>query len=95
MSALTRVKLFWAQVKDVVVYIVTPIAFALGYIYYLLGKNEQLESQLELSKALERQKELKNEQDEVDSEASNSFSDYDRVKREFLRSKLPGSDSES
>jgi hypothetical protein len=71
------------KAKKAFLYIVAPIAFVAGYIYFLLTQNTSLKRKLgqaESEKALER---TKAEVKEADEKANRSMSDYINAKREY------------
>lgn len=79
-------------IKKAFLWVVAPLAFIFGYIYYLLSKNESLTKEIEQSKIEKDLAETVAKKAEVDHEASSSVIDYNDVKRRYLESIRNGND---
>lgn len=86
-----KIKTFAESVKNVMLYIVTPIAFVVGFIYYLIVKNHRLEDELNIKEGEKKLGELKGQQKEIDDRADASSAEYERLKRDYLRGSHQGS----
>jgi hypothetical protein len=94
---LQKIKDFGEAAKNAFIYIVTPIAFVLGFILYLVSKNRSLKDEVETSKAEGKLNELKGKQEEIDHRANNAVSEYEKLRGAYVsgnvRSLRPGSES--
>lgn len=81
---LDKIKAFWGNVKDVVVYIVAPLSFLAGYIWYLLTQNHKLEDELQAKDGDEKIKELQGEQKEIDSGAGDAVAQFEKLRAGLL-----------
>ncbi len=71
--------------KRFLIYILTPIAFTLGFLAYILGQNRKLKSELGDTKFEVKNNEVKNEQAKIDETVANSTAEYERLRDEYLR----------
>lgn len=81
---LEKLKNFAESVKSVVLYIITPVAFIAGYIWYLLSKNESLEQKLQEKEGEEKLNELKGEQTKVDESAATLLDKYEKLRSSYV-----------
>lgn len=90
---LEKLQSFADKAKAFIIWVATPVAFVLGFIYYLWTKDASLEKKLaenEAEKALDK---TLAEEKVVDEKANDSVSDYERTKQEYLSdAKLPKRD---
>lgn len=71
--------------KGFLIWIVTPLAFVAGFIFYLLNSNSELKAKVGQSKEEVKLNELKTEETAVDKEADSSLSAYDSVRDAYLK----------
>lgn len=86
---LDRLKKIGEAAKQVVLFILVPVFFVAGYVYYLLTKNKNLEDALAASEADKKLEVLKGEQTEIDNESTDALERYRKLRGEALS----GSDS--
>lgn len=79
-----KLRAFAESAKAVLLYVLAPLAFVLGYIYYLTAKNSQLKDEIKAGKRSERTKEIENETKEVDRDALDALSEYERRRGEYV-----------
>lgn len=87
---LDRIKAFAEASKNVIIYILTPIAFVLGALYYLLTKNKELTEQVKQEKFDVTHNNTIDEQKTADATASDALSEYEKLRSAYV-SGNPGS----
>lgn len=80
---LEKIKAFAESVKSVLLYILGPIAFVAGIIYYYVTKTHTLEDELKAKDGQEKLNELKGEQKSTDSAAVESNESYTAVRDRY------------
>lgn len=80
-----KLKAFAESAKAVLLYVLAPLAFVLGYIYHLTARNSQLKDEIKAGKRDERTKEIENETKEVDRDALDALSEYERRRGAYLQ----------
>lgn len=80
------------NIKDAFLYVVAPLAFIAGYIYYLLGRNEALERRVEQAERDQRIKDLVREAREFENEAKKAIDSYESTKRAYMDEHKQGGD---
>lgn len=78
-----KVKAFWGSVKDVVIYILSPIAALVIYILYLKGENHKLQDQVESAHFDTKEEELKNEEKQADQAGSDAVHHYEQLLEQY------------
>ena len=77
-----KIKAYVASIRDALIYVAGPI-LVIGFAFFeLLTKNRQLKAKLGESKAEKELAATLAKKEIIDEEANNSFSDYQRAKRE-------------
>jgi hypothetical protein len=74
------------NIKKIVLYVLTPLAFISGYIAYLLTKNHELTEKKEDLKFEVKDAENEKKQEVIDKTISESMDDYELAKRQFRES---------
>lgn len=81
----TKIKAFWSASGALVLGVVGPIVAAIAYVSYLLSKNRELETEIQAKDGDNKLEELKGEQKNIDTGASASVLDYQRIRDAYLR----------
>ncbi len=87
---LETLKAIGEAAKKVVLYILTPFIVVAIIIYYLVKKKDDLEDQLKAKEGTDKLKELQGEQKQIDSNANDAVSEYEKLRGAYVRSN-PGS----
>lgn len=88
---LEKIKAFGEAAKEVVLYILTPLAFIAGYIFYLVKKSRGLEDRLKEAEGEKKLGELHQKQTDIDSNANNFDAEYERLRKDYLSGSDQGS----
>ena len=80
-----KLKAFYESIKGILIYVLTPIAFILGIIYYLVTKNSSLKNQLQTLKTEGEIDEEKRNVSEAKVEADNADIDYKSIRDAYLK----------
>lgn len=90
---LEKLRTIGEAAKQVILFIVTPLAFIAGVIYYLVSRNKDLERKLstteverDLAARLERIEERKREANESSKEAISAEDAYRAIRDKYLNS---------
>ena len=89
---LEKLKAFAETAKGWLLYVLTPLAFLAGIIYYLITSKEALQHKLDESNAEKNIDETKIEETQVDAQANNTVDDYDKLRDAYLKNNPSGSD---
>lgn len=82
---LDRIKAFADTMKGVLLYVLTPLLFLAGAIYYLMTKNTELKTDLEAKDGEEKLNELQGEETKVDESAASASDEYARLRDAYMR----------
>ena len=85
-----KIKAFWGSVKDVLMYIIAPIAFCVGYIFYLTAKNDELKDELETAHFTTKDEELAHEETSIDQSAAAAIAEFNSVASGAVPGRDPG-----
>lgn len=91
-----KIKAGYAAVRDFLIYLVTPLAFLAGFIYYMFAKQRGLEDKIADLTRDEKQKEFQEKVKEDEKDVQATGSDYERLRAEYLSKsggKLPPDNS--
>lgn len=95
---LNKIKDIGEAAKNALLYIVTPVVFLCGYLYYLLSSKKTLEDKLaaqDSHKELDKEIDRANEAEKVSSDSVAKFYDAVELYESKRKRSLPGSDSGS
>jgi cbb3-type cytochrome oxidase subunit 3 len=70
--------------KELLVFVITPIIFLIGFIYYLLTQNKLLKEENAEEHATGQLKELQGEQKQVDNNANTADASYEILRNQYL-----------
>ena len=73
------------KIKEYLFKVIAPLAFVLGYVYYLVTKNTSLRRELEVEKIEKQQAQFEAEQKELKNEADNAVDRYIKLRDEYVR----------
>lgn len=76
-----KIKAFAGSVKDVVLYILTPLAFIAGYIFFLIQKNHRLEDEVRAKDGETKLGGIRGEKKQIDAAAADLVSEYEKLRR--------------
>lgn len=80
---LEKLKSLGEAAKNVVLFILTPIAFIAGIIFYLWSGKTELTQKLKESEAEKDLKESLGEKLQIDKQANASYDDYERARKQY------------
>jgi len=80
-----KAKAAYAAVRDFLIYLVTPLAFLAGFIYYMFAKQRGLEDKISDLTRDQRQKNFEGKVIEDEIEVEKATSDYARLRDEYLK----------
>ncbi len=72
------------RLKKILIFIVTPIAFVIGYVYFVLTAKKRVEDDLLISTQKEKLSELKGEEKQIDARANDAVAKFQRIRDAFL-----------
>jgi hypothetical protein len=87
-----RIKAAYAAVRDFLIYVLTPLAFVAGYIFYLLQQKHGLEDKIGDLTRDQRQKDFEGKVREDEKDVEKSTSDYARVRDQYIAEQGAGND---
>lgn len=80
-----HIKAFWVGIKDAVIYVVSPIAFVLGFIYFFVRHPKDDTQIKEEEKFNEDHAEAIKLQVEADRNSADALAAYDALRTEYLK----------
>jgi hypothetical protein len=89
---LDKLKAFAETAKGWLLYVLTPLAFIAGFIYYLITSKEALQHKLDESNAEKNIDESKIQEGEIDEKANEATDSYDAIRKQYLKDNPSGSD---
>lgn len=85
-SLLQKLKLLADSAKGVILFILTPLSFIGGFIYYLLVQNSKLKEGLKEAQEEATHEKTRNEEAVIDEDSKHSSDDYAQLRDAYLRS---------
>ena len=73
------------QIKKVFAWVVAPLAFLAGFIYYLLMKNEKLSSKVALLQTDNRLQKTKDKVEEDDKNVKDAINEFESIAGDYER----------
>lgn len=81
---IARIKAFANAAQGFIIYIFTPIAFVVGYIWFLFQKQHALEDKISDLTRDDRQKEFEGKVKADENDVQQTGSDYDSLRAQYL-----------
>lgn len=79
-----KLKAYLEVVKGALLFIVTPIVFLVGGIYYLIAQNTSLKDKLGQSEAEKHLAKILTEKEEAKNEANSKEDDYNTLRNKYV-----------
>lgn len=77
-------KSMFEKIKEFGLYLVTPIVFIAGVVYYLITKNTSLKTEISILKSGKEIENAKDDANEKEKQANDAVSNYESVRDKYL-----------